>query len=123
MSFVDDFEARFPELVERYTSELVEDTIPLLEPSFIIYYGLPYGNNPKSDQAILMMAAHLLIVQLASSSNQFNQFSSNSVGNVSGSFFLPQNTTELRTFFNSTKYGQQFLLLIRSRQGGVFVWK
>lgn len=116
MALIDDFKARFPE----FNSTLVDENFSNVEEDYPLFYDKFYGESEKTDKVILMLLAHLFAVETDPSQGQYNQFSSNSVRSVSGSFSLPAITTEWRSFFNSKKYGQRFLLMIRKRQGVLF---
>ncbi len=118
MALVDDFKTRFPEFDEATADQYV----PLLEPVIVCYYGGDYEPGTCGLEIVLNLLAHLVTIESNGSSESVKGHSSRSVGNVSESFFEgTANATQREAWFDNTKYGQRFLYLTRSRQGGFFV--
>lgn len=111
------FEARFP----NFSTEQVESVLPRLIPGYTAYYNAEFGVSSDFDNSILFLLAHLFVIETSPSPAQINQLSSSSVQGVSQNFNVEQNTSAFRSFFNSTWYGQQFLMSINPRQGAMFV--
>lgn len=125
MALVDDFKARFPELVTQYGEAVVNQRIVILENVYTCYFCGDY--NDKCDrEAILNLLAHMLVVDQsgttsAAGSGMGGAVSSKSVGNVSVSYGATSDQGINRDAFGSTKYGATFLLLISGRRGAYFV--
>lgn len=117
MSFIDDFKARFPE----FDTAKVDTAIPNIVPTLPCYYGAEYGSDVCDDQIILMLTAHLFTLETSTGIGSRKDTTSKSVGNVSVSYAAGRDS-DLTQFFNTTKYGQQFLLMTRKHAvGGLFV--
>lgn len=116
MSLIDDFKTRFPE----FETATVDSKWSDLESLWPNMYGATYDSGTdKDDSAILYLVAHLLKVSQGSSPAMAS--SSKSVGSVSVTHVLDANMGDRKSFFNSTKYGQMFLMLTRFRHGSVFI--
>lgn len=114
MALIDDFKARFPE----FATAVVDQYIPILEPVWPCYYNKSY--EACNQEAILNLVAHLMVLETTAGNDGPKTVASKSVGSVSVSYAVDpaQNGGSM---FNSTKYGQRFLLLTRSQYGGVAV--
>lgn len=124
MALVDDFKARFPELVTQYGVNVVDQRVGILADVYTCYFCGNYDD--KCDrEAILNLIAHLLVVDQsgssASASGTGGAVSSKSVGNVSVSYGATADQGFNRDTFGGTKYGAMFLQLTRGRAGAVFV--
>lgn len=122
MALIDDFKARFPE----FQSADVDAAWPGLEASWPCYYGTTYGTSSCEDQIILNLIAHLFIVNFNGGSSAAGPApamvaSSKSVGSVSVTKVVDSNMSDQQSFFNSTRYGQQFNMMTRHRHGACFV--
>ena len=115
MSLLTDFKARFPGIP---TAE-ADLYVPILEPVWPSYYNKAYAS---SQEAVLNLVAHLLVLESGAGSAGVHAASSKSVGSVSESYAVPTPTgAGSLADFNTTKYGQRFLWLIRSDFGGVAI--
>lgn len=117
MALIDDFKARFPE----FDTATVDQYLPILEPIWPCYYGGEY-DDPCGKEIVLNLVAHLLVAETQSGSGNVKSTQSQSVGNVSVSYsqgYAP--TSERMDWLRTTKYGSRYVMLTRSRQGGVFV--
>lgn len=116
MALIDDFKARFPEFDEA----AVDKYLPILEPVWPCYFNKQYLDC--NQEAILNLVAHLLVMEIRTNAAPAQTIASKSVGSVSTSYVAPVasagQTTDL---FQTTKYGQRFLLLISSSFGGCAV--
>jgi len=121
MALIDDFKARFPE----FDTTVVDQRLPFLEAVFCCYFGAVYGVSACDDEAILQLLAHLMVLDGQTQNGNplpLQQETSKSVGNVSVSYTTGfASTSDRDAFFGLTTYGQMFLMLTRSRQGGYFV--
>lgn len=117
MSILEDFKARFP----KFNAAAVDAAFPDLLSLYPSYYAPVYGASPASDSSTLYLLAHLFVVNQTPSDGQINQFASSNTDSVGGSFRLKQDTTDFVSFMSATKWGQQFLMSIKKRQGGAFV--
>lgn len=116
MALIDDFKVRFPE----FNVSDVDTYIPILEPTWPCYYGGTYEGCGV--EIVLNLVAHLLVSELSDDSSSLKSTQSQSVGNVSVSYAPGVQSTSMRDdWLRSTKYGQRYLMLTRSRQGGFFV--
>lgn len=112
-----DFKERFPQFDEA----TVDSVFPFLAKDYLFYYNVAYVADSPTAPAVLMLLAHLFVVETSASDGQANQLSSTGVRSVNGTFHLTERTTNKRSFLNSTKYGQRFLLMTEKRQGAMFV--
>ncbi len=117
MAIIDDFKARFPQ----FDDAAVDLLWPSLEASWPCYYCFEYGNNACTDEAILNLIAHLFVIEQDSQTSNGSQkdISSQSVGNVSVTFSGGAGDSANSQFFNTTIYGQKFLMLIKNRRGAL----
>ena len=116
MALIDDFKARFPE----FTDAVVDQYIPILEPVWPCYYNKTYENC--NQEAILNLVAHLLVMEVRNGAASIQNVASKSVGSVSTSFQASTASQgQMTDLYNSTKYGQRFLLLIGRNYGGIAV--
>lgn len=117
MALLDDFKARFPE----FDGSDADTYIPILEPVWPCYYGGAYTDT-CGKEIVLNLLAHMLVSETSPGSGNVKSTQSKSVGNVSISYsagYAP--TSERNDWLSRTKYGMRYLMLTRSRQGGVFV--
>jgi hypothetical protein len=117
MALIDDFKARFPE----FTPATVDTAWAGLEASWPCHYNFGYGLSDCSNETILQLIAHLFVLATSGGNGPSQAVSAQSVGSVSQTFSVPQNVSTQSSFYNSTKYGQQFAILIASRVGAFFV--
>lgn len=115
MALIDDFKARFKE----FDTAVVDEFMPILEPLYPCYYGGEYTSCNK--EKILNLLAHLMVLETNSSQSAVKDIQSQSVGEISVTYATAMTPSERNLFFNTTKYGQRFLLLTSSRIGGFFV--
>lgn len=123
MAVVDDFKTRFPELVTRYTVEVVDNRIPVLMNDVPLYFGRPY-DVPRNQPPTLNLLAHLLILDQGGVSGggaAQGVIASKSAGSVSVSFAAKNDKSKLWDFFGSTKYGQAFIQMTSGIIGARFV--
>ena len=109
MTIQADFEARFPSItwVESVAS------------TWTAYTCLAYGDSTK--EAILNLIAHLLVLESAPGTGSARTAESKSVGSVSVSYGSASSSSNLATFFNSTRYGQKYWMLTGRQVGARFV--
>ena len=118
MALIDDFKTRFPE----FDSAAVDTAWPALESLWPCLYGGQYGQGEAcTDQAILLLIAHLFYIEDSGEQGPTLTAVSQSVGSVSVTNALSAATSDYRSFYGATKYGQQFLIITSKRQGAVFV--
>lgn len=110
MTIQTDFEARFP-------------TIPWVEEvasTWIYYTCLQYSDSTK--EAILNLIAHLLTLASLPGSSSSRNVASKSVGSVSVSYEASAaQSSNLASWYNTTRYGQVYWLLTGRRVGARFV--
>lgn len=117
MAILDDFKIRFPE----FTADQADQYIPILEDVWPCYYGGVYQEGCDKE-IILNLLAHMLTSEVSASVEVSKSVASKSVGSVSVSYGAGYAaTSERNAWLGGTKYGMRYLLLTRSRQGGVFV--
>lgn len=119
MALIDDFKARFPQ----FDSAEVDLYFPALESSYQCYYNVEYVAGNCDAEAILNLLAHLFTLEKSSqegNSSAQKSVASQSVGNVSVSF-NSGTFSKSSEFFNSSIYGQKFLMLTRKNHGAFFV--
>jgi hypothetical protein len=117
MARIDDFKSRFP----NFDTAVVDSLFPIIEPTTACYYGGDYENNACDKEIMLQLWAHLITLENSTSSKSIRNEASKAVGSVNVSYEASQTETGRMGFFNTTKYGQQFLYLVSSNQGAVFV--
>lgn len=117
MALIDDFKARFPDI----PTETVDKYLPLNEDITVCYYDAEYGSSTCTDEIILQLLAHLITIDSKTGSSSLHDVSSKAVDGVSISFTAANLSTRTDDFFNSTKYGQRYLQLIRFDFGARFV--
>ena len=121
MALIDDFKTRFPE----FNTGTVDSYFPVLESMWPSYYNVTYRENTR--EAVLNLLAHLLVseTEAASVGGAGASFaeSSRSVDGVSVSFIVPPAAQDSASYsyWATTRYGQRFWLLSRTRYGGVAV--
>lgn len=120
MSILDDFKARF-EKDCKLDLEAIEACWNTLDPIWKCYYCFEYGQNDCTDEAILNLIAHLWIVESSQSTASMKGVSSKSWGGESVTYSPSSDDSDMRTFFNTSVYGQRYLRLIYHNQGGYFV--
>jgi len=116
MTIIEDFKARFPEFDEA----TVDENLPGLEDVWQCFSGGNYEDCGK--EIVLNLLAHLLVVQTNPGTGNPKSIQSKSVGNLSVSYgaeFAPKSNR--MAWFMTTKYGMQYWMLTRQRQGGFFV--
>ena len=116
MALIDDFKARFPE----FSTAVVDQFLPLLEPVWPCYYGGSYDDDCDKE-IILQMLAHLIVGESASSAAAVKDVASKSVGSVSVSYNSASSSSDTSLFWSTTKYGQRYLLLTNNNSGAYFV--
>lgn len=119
MALIDDFKTRFTE----FETSDVDTHIPILEAVYPAYYNAVYdATNAVIKEAILNLLAHLLTAELDTDTDAARPVSSQSVGSVSVSYEARSGGGgTLYDAFNTTKYGQRFLVLIANHYGGMAV--
>jgi len=105
LALIDDFKARFPE----FTTATVDAKFPLFESVWPCYYGGVLTDDCDK-AAILLLLAHLFVLETQAGSTSRRLENSRSVGSVSVGYANTEATGE-SGFFWTTKYGQQFMLL------------
>lgn len=116
MALIDDFKSRFPE----FDDAVVDQYLPVLEPVYPCYFGGNY-EIPCDKEAILNLLAHLLVLEERTKQSSLRTTQSRSAGGVSVSYDASANGRDTAGFFDTTKYGQRFLVLTQSNVGGFFV--
>lgn len=113
MALLDDFKARFPGI----PTATADTYVPILEDVWPEYFGGDY--NAANKEIVLQLLAHLVTTEAAAGNGPAQVEASRSVGSVSVSF---QAGASSASWFGTTRYGQRYLELLRSRGGGaVFV--
>ncbi len=118
MPLLDDFKARYPQ----FDTAQVDAAWPSIDPAYLCYYGVEYGQGTTCDnEVILVLCAHLFTIQSSGNNSPRLVATSKAVGNVSTNYSTGD-VGEYRSFFMSSKYGQQFLQMTnRQAQGAIFV--
>jgi len=118
MANIDDFKARFP----NFDATVVDSLFPFIEQEWECYFCGDYSNDCDK-AAILMLQAHLFVMESNPSEASARLQQSKSVGSVSVGYAGPTHSGgQNYDFFNTTKYGQRFLMLIKKRgPGALFV--
>lgn len=118
MALIDDFKTRFPD--PEFTTADVDRLIPILGPVYPHYYGGEYAG--AGVEIVLNLLAHLMVDELRSGAGSATSTQSKSVGNVSISYkSSTQKGGADYDFFRTSKYGQRYWILIRSKRGAKFV--
>ena len=117
MAIIDDFKLRFPP--PEFSVADVDEKLPSFIDTYTCYYNAEYVTDCDKE-IILQLLAHLLYRQLLVTQQPIQTASSHSVGSVSESFNSPM-SGNLIYFFNTSKYGQTFIMLTSKRIGSVFV--
>lgn len=117
MARIDDFKARFPS----FDTAVVDSLFPIIEPTTACYYGGDYDGNTCDKEIMLQLWAHLITIENRDSDVSVRNVASKGVGSVNVSYEASQTEAGRMGFFNTTKYGQQFLFLVSSTQGARFV--
>ena len=124
MSLLDDFKARFP--APEFSEAVADKYVPIYEPVLCCYYGGVYAGCDK--EIILNLLAHLIASEGASSDGSTSKpgasglVASKTVGSVSVSYDNSgSNDSGSLAWFNTTKYGQRFLLLTQGQSVGGYV--
>jgi len=127
MALLDDFKARFandPNL----DLVAIENNWQAYDPVYMCYfcYQYPTGNDCKNE-AIFQLIAHMSLVEGdgviggGSGISPSKGVASKSWGSESVTYGTVSDESSFYNYFNSTKYGQRFLMIIRSNQGAFFV--
>ena len=125
MSLLDDFKTRFandPSL----DLVAIENNWQAYDPVYMCYYCYEY---PSSDtcvnEAIFQLIAHMSIVEGDGTNGggvaPIKDIESKSWASESVTYGAVDNQSPFYNYFNSTKYGQRFMMIIRPNQGAVFV--
>lgn len=109
MAILDDFKARFPDFDEADADQYV----PIFENVWPAYFNREYEPNKE---IVLNLIAHLIVMEQQDGAGPLQSAQSKSTGSVSASYH-PRESGRLEDFFASTKYGQRYLLLTRTRYG------
>lgn len=117
MARIDDFKARFP----NFDTTVVDSFFPIVEPLAVNYYGGDYDDSALDKEIILHLYAHMITLENTLNSKSVRNEASKSVGSVSVSYEASQTETGRMGWFNTTRYGQQFLFLTANSGGAVFV--
>lgn len=119
MSILDDFKARFPEIDPAKADVLV----PIYENIYSCYYGGDYA-VACDKEAILLLLAHLVVTDPqytgGSGSAPSRSTQSKTVGSVSVSYDAVESGSNQTVWFNSTRYGQMFLMVTANNIGPKF---
>jgi len=116
MALIDDFKSRFPE----FDTAVVDASFPLIADLWDCYYGGDYTQDCDKE-TILNLLAHLFLSETSTSSASIKGVASKAVGSVSVSYVASSVSNSNTDFFNTSKYGQRFLMLTRKNMGGYFV--
>ena len=112
---IDDLKDSFPDLDEY----IIDKYLPIYENRYKTYYNANYGINSDDNEIILNLLAHLITTaNNQSDGSNVRQVASESVGGVSVSYTTNQ-LNSLESFFNTTIYGQTYLMLTK-RNGGIY---
>lgn len=116
MALIDDFKTRFPE----FDTAVVDQYFPIIEPTYNCYFGGDV-ENACDKEAILNLLAHLIVLEDRDKQSSLRTTNSRTVGSVSVSYDASANGRSTSGFFDTTKYGQRFLVLTQNVIGGYFV--
>ena len=117
MARIDDFKARFI----NFDTAVVDSFFPIIEPLTAVYYGGDYDDNAFDKEVIMQLWAHLITIESNATSAAVRSVASKGVGSVSVSYEASKPQSGNLALFNTTRYGQQFLLLTSKNQGAKFV--
>ena len=106
------FKNRFPD----FDTATVDKYLPLLENAWKFYFCAGYDGN---EEVVLNLLAHLLVHESNPGSATIQGVASKSAGGLSASYHGRGNNSPDADFFYSTKYGQRYLQLLRTRSGGI----
>lgn len=116
MALIDDFKDRFLD----FDTAVVDQYFPVVEPVYHCYFGGDI-DDPCDKEAVLNLIAHLIVLEDRSKASSLRTTSSRSAGSVSVSYEQSANGRSTSGFFDTTKYGQRFLLLTQNNIGAAFV--
>jgi hypothetical protein len=117
-SIITAFKVRFP---DEFDPIVVDARLPILEPYYYDIYPKPWGIQNSWNRKILLLLAHYLWIDQLPSQQQVGSFTSSSAGNVSGTFALPKTRSDIQSFLEASKYGNQYLAAAAKRVGALFV--
>ena len=116
MSLLTDLKIRFQDLDET----AIDAYLPSYENVYQCYYNAEYGIDKCDDEIILNLLAHLISLDYNASNSgdasiPADNIASESVGNVGTSYQLSGNvsTSDTINFFNTTRFGRQYILLTK----------
>lgn len=116
MALIDDFKTRFPE----FDTAVVDQFFPIVEPVYPCYFGGDL-ETPCDKEAALNLIAHLIVLEDRDKQTSLRTTQSRSAGGVSLSYAASANGRSTSGFFDTTKYGQRFLVLTQHNIGAAFV--
>jgi len=117
MALIDDLKSRYPNI----PTDLIDSNFVTYEAIYNIYYNAEYGQNKTDDEIILNLLAHLIVSEENTKNGEnISVVSGESAGGVSRSYIANAMNQEDK-FFNSTIYGQKFLLLTSRKNKIYFV--
>lgn len=120
MALLDDFKARFPEI----DPALADILVPIYESVYHCYYGGNYS-DACDKEAILLIMAHLVVTDPSytgsGSAAPSKDVASKAVGSVSVSYTAGSTGSDLKSWLNSTRYGQLFLMVTSTNMGPQFL--
>lgn len=107
MTITTDFQTRFPEL-----STTIDDNPEVLN-YWSAYDARTYdATNAANKEGILNLVAHLLVVLTSGDAGAAREITSQTIGRVSATYSATEGLNAYGQFFASTKYGQQYWLLL-----------
>lgn len=115
----DSFKARFPEI----DSSIVDAKFQFAIDEAACYYTQSCLGDTCNETALCMLVAHLIVIDNNPSSSPYKDKASQAADGVSVSFVAGlTNPDDQELFFNTTKYGQRFLMITKPcGMGAVFV--
>ena len=117
MARIDDFKARFP----KFDVAVVDSLFPIVEPLAVNYYGGDYDDSPLEREIFMQLYAHMITLENSEGSGSVRNVSSKAVGSVNISYEASQADMGRLGWFNTTRYGQQFIFLTSTHHGAIFV--
>jgi len=118
MTILTDFQAKFPEFVNDFDTNLFNDILTYYQFLYGAEYKETATSNNRDNVIILYLIAHLYYSETTGNkSDTKRDVASKSVGSVSLSYLAKDDNTPQSEFLITSKYGQYFLMLTQSRVG------
>lgn len=112
MALIDDFKLRF----QTFDIATVDAILPPLIDSYQCLYNKEYDPlDLCTKEVILNLLAHMLSIEIMPGDFAASTMTSDSIGSISTSWADSKAETMKQVYFNTTKYGQKYLMLIKNK--------